>query len=325
MSEIGPERSDAKAPSLFDRLRGLIGMPQASARDDIEEAIAESSESGELSQQERSMLTNVLGLHDVRVADIMVPRSDVVAVKIDATLGDVLALFRTAGHSRFPVHGETLDDPRGMVHIRDFLDHIAGAALARRLRRAPDMAQQGQPARRLVGALDLSTPLEDAHILRQPLFVPPSMPALDLLRKMQQTHTHMALVIDEYGGVDGLVSMEDVVEAIVGDIADEHDEDEAPSIQPDGEGVFLADARASLEEAQEATGLKLSEHDDAEDVDTLGGLVATLAGRVPTVGEIIEGPEGSSFEIVEADPKRVKRVRVRLAARAGEASGPGES
>ena len=305
MSEDG-ERSEPRSPTLFERLRGLLGMETASARDDLEEQIAESTESGDLSQEERSLLTNVLGLHEIRVSDIMVPRADVIAVALDASLADVLATFRTAGHSRLPVHGDTLDDPRGMVHIRDFLDHLAGAALDRRARRdAP-----GAAPTRLVGALDLSAPLSEANILRQPLFVPASMPALDLLRRMQSTHTHMALVIDEYGGTDGLVSMEDIVEAIVGDIADEHDEDEEPMIVKEAAGVFLIDARATLEEVEEATGLSLSHLDDAEEVDTLGGLVATLAGRVPESGDRIEGPGGMTFEVVEADPKRVKRVRL---------------
>lgn len=294
------ERGEPRSLSLFERLRGLLGLPNASARDDLEEAIAESTQSGDLSQEERSLLTNVLGLHEIRVSDIMVPRADIVGVALDATLGEVLAVFRTAGHSRLPVHGETLDDPKGMVHIRDFLDYVAGAALARRNKRE---ATAG------VGALDLSAPLSEANILRQPLFVPAAMPALALLRRMQSTHTHMALVIDEYGGTDGLVSMEDIVEAIVGDIADEHDEDEEPAIVKTDDGGFLIDARASLEEVEEATGLTLRDHDDADDVDTLGGLVMTLAGRVPEPGERIEGPHGAMFEVVEGDTKRVKRVR----------------
>ena len=304
MSASDQERSEPRSPTLFSRLRGLLGLEAASARDDLEDAIAESTEAGDLSQEERSLLTNVLNLHEVRVADVMVPRADIISVAADDTLGDVLATFRTAGHSRLPVHGETLDDPKGMVHIRDFLDHIAGAALARKQRRDAGAASQ-----KLVGALDLSTSLADAHILRQPLFVPPSMPALDLLRKMQSTRTHMALVIDEYGGLDGLVSMEDIVEAIVGDIGDEHDEDEEASIVRDAQGGFLIDARASVEEVEEATGLTLADHEDAADVDTIGGLVTTLAGHVPEPGEMIAGPHGAMFEVLDADPRRIKRLR----------------
>jgi CBS domain containing-hemolysin-like protein len=300
MSDVDHDKSEPRGPGLFERLRGMLGLETPSARDEIEEAIADSTQSGDLSQEERGLLTNVLRMHEVRVGDIMVPRADIVAVALDAPLREVLATFRTAGHSRLPVHGDTLDDPKGMVHIRDFLDYLAGAALAR---------PQAGAAAGVIGALDLKRPLGEAQILRQPLFVPPSMPALDLLRRMQSTHTHMALVIDEYGGTDGLVSMEDIVEAIVGDIADEHDEDEAPAIVKSDDGSFLIDARASLEEVEEATGVTLRDHDDADEVDTIGGLVTTLAGRVPEAGERIEGPHGSVFEVTEADPKRVKRIR----------------
>jgi CBS domain containing-hemolysin-like protein len=323
----------ASAPSLLDRFRGLLGLGAPSARDDIEDAIADSSQSGELSAQERSMLTNVLGLHEIRIGDIMVPRADIVGVSIEATLGDVLALFRTAGHSRFPVHGDTLDDPRGMVHIRDFLDYIAGAALARRARRemqAGGAADQPHGApQRLVGALDLSVPLAQANILRPVLYVPPSMPALDLLVKMQATRTHMALVIDEYGGTDGLVSMEDIVEVIVGDIEDEHDETEGPLVEKTGDNEFVADARASLEEVAAVAGADFAADAEAEEVDTLGGLVTTLAERVPARGEIVPGPGRFDIEILDADPRRVKRVRLirRAAAEAGESASdkPGET
>lgn len=299
------ERAEPRSPGLFERLRGMLGLETASARDDLEEQIAESTESGDLSQEERALLTNVLGLHELRVGDVMVPRADIIAVALDASLADVLATFRTAGHSRLPVHGDTLDDPKGMVHIRDFLDHLAGAALAPPAPRAA----ADEAAGCLVGALDLSAPLASADVLRQPLFVPLSMPALDLLRRMQSTHTHMALVIDEYGGTDGLVSMEDIVEAIVGDIADEHDEDEAPLIVKEAGGAYLIDARATLEEVEKGASLALSDHADADEVDTIGGLVTTLAGHVPEPGERVEGPHGVTFEVVDADPKRVKRVR----------------
>ncbi|MBL8590004.1 MAG: HlyC/CorC family transporter [Methylobacteriaceae bacterium] len=304
-----PVEPTRPTPRLFERIRSLLGLDAPSARDDIEEAIAESTETGELSTQEQSMLKNVLGLHEIRVGDIMVPRADVVAAPIDATLGDVLALFRTAGHSRLPVHGATLDDPRGMLHIRDFVDYLAGAALGRRLQR--EQRREGVAPQRLVGALDLSTPLESANILRPVLFVPPSMPALDLLVKMQATRTHMALVIDEYGGTDGLVSMEDIVEVIVGDIEDEHDEAEGPAIEKTGEDVFVADARASLEEVAAALGVERDALAGGEGVDTLGGLIAALAGRVPARGETVTSEAGLVFEVLDADPRRVKRLRIR--------------
>ena len=316
-----PAEPRAASPRLLDRIRALLGLEAPSARDDIEEAIAESNETGELSTHEQAMLKNVLGLHEVRVADVMVPRADVVAVSIGATLGDVLALFRTAGHSRLPVHGETLDDPRGMLHIRDFVDHLAAAALGRRAQRE-QRRSEGAPQQRLVGALDLSAPLAKANILRPVLYVPPSMPALDLLVKMQATRTHMALVIDEYGGTDGLVSMEDIVEVIVGDIEDEHDEAEGPAIEKTGEGVFLANARAGLEEVAAALGVEAAELAGEEEVDTIGGLVASLAGRVPQRGENVE-TERWRFEVLDADPTRVKKLRIR--ARPPGSDKPGET
>jgi CBS domain containing-hemolysin-like protein len=275
-----------------------------SIRDDLEDALAETDEDA-FSPKERAMLRNVLGFHRIRVDDVMVPRADIVAVPADIPLGDLLATFRTAGHSRLPVYAETLDDPRGMVHIRDFLDYLAARAEAGRPRRRK--AAEGKPPS--LGDVDLSTTLATTRILRPALFVPPSMPAVDLLVRMQATRTHMALVIDEYGGTDGLVSIEDLVEAVVGDIEDEHDDAAARMIARDGE-TLVADARVSLEEASEAIGLDLAIGELAEEVDTLGGLIVTLAGRVPSRGELIAGPDHLEFEVLDADPRRVKRLRI---------------
>jgi len=288
---------------FLDRL-GLRGG--GSIREDITEALAQDSgELADLSTQERAMLSNVLSLRERRVSDVMIPRADIIAVPADATLDQLLALFRTAGHSRLPVFDDSLDDPRGMVHIRDFLEFIAGAA-----RKEPSPGAS-ETALHDLSAVDLETTLADTKILRPVLYVPPSMPAVDLLVRMQATRTHIALVIDEYGGTDGLVTIEDLIEIVVGDIEDEHDLEEAPTIAPSGEGSFTADARATLQELKEATGIDLSETQIAEDVDTLGGLIVTLAGHVPAQGEIVEGPEGLSFEIVEADQRRVKRLSIR--------------
>jgi CBS domain containing-hemolysin-like protein len=306
-----PNEAAGERPSLFERLRSLLGLGPASIRDDIEDALEDTTTTADFSPQERAMLKNVLGLHELRIADIMLPRADIVAVSGNASLAEVLSLFRTAGHSRLPVYGETLDDPRGMVHIRDFLDHLAGAAeLVPRRRTKPRGKAGAPPSASTFGAVDLSTPLIGADILRPVLFVPPSMPAIDLLVKMQATRTHMALVIDEYGGTDGLVSIEDIVEMIVGDIEDEHDATELPTITPAGHGSFVADARASLDDISKALQIDLSASDDAEEVDTIGGLVTTLAGRVPVRGEIVGGEGGLEFEILDADPRRVKRIRV---------------
>ncbi|WP_296713566.1 hemolysin family protein [Rhodoblastus sp.] len=297
-------------------------MSGASIRDDIEDALDDASVAGDFSPQERTMLKNVLGLHEVRVSDVMVPRADILSVPIEASLAAVLATFRTAGHSRFPVIGETLDDPRGMVHIRDFVDFVAAEAekslAQRRIRSngAPASDSLADPVANENAQLmpvDLGISLETAGILRPVLFAPPSMPALDLLVKMQATRTHMALVIDEYGGTDGLVSIEDIVEMIVGDIEDEHDLDESPKIELVAPGIFVADARVGLEEASERTGLNLSAHGEHEEVDTLGGLAAAFAGRVPIRGEVVASPgRDFEFDILDADPRRVKRLKLRL-------------
>jgi CBS domain containing-hemolysin-like protein len=193
-----------------------------------------------------------------------------------------------------------------MVHIRDFLDFIAARAKPGRRGRGEPAAGSGPS----LGAIDLSMTLAQAKILRPVLYVPPSMPAVDLLVRMQATRTHIALVIDEYGGTDGLISIEDLVEIVVGDIEDEHDLDEAPTIAPAGENRFIADARATLDDLKQATGIDLSQAEVAEDVDTLGGLIVTLAGRVPVRGELVRGPENLEFEVLDADPRRVKRLRI---------------
>ena len=303
-SEKGRE---GQGGGLFERLRGLLGLGAGSVRDDIEDALEGADTNADFTPQERAILKNVLALHDVRVADVMVPRADIIAMASDTPLGEALALFRTAGHSRLPVFGETLDDPQGMIHIRDFVDFLASEpkfGLAPPTPGAP-------PVERASGVeVGMSMPLSAAPILRPLLYAPPSMPALDLLVKMQAAHTHMALVIDEYGGTDGLVSIEDVVEAIVGDIEDEHDEAERPQVAPAPDGSFIVEARASLEDVSEAVGFDFSALPDAEDVDTIGGLITAIAGRVPGRGEIVAGPEAFEFEVLDADPRRVKRLKI---------------
>jgi CBS domain containing-hemolysin-like protein len=303
----GPETGAGQR--WVDRVLERIGLRSgATVREDIADALAQNGRQiGDLSPQERAMLNNVLSLRELKVADVMVPRADVIAVAAETTLGDLLALFRTAGHSRLPVYGETLDDPRGMVHIRDFLDFIAAKAEAsQKGRRRSKVVGEGPN----LGGVDLSATLSSAKILRQVLYCPPSMPAVDLLVRMQATRTHMALVIDEYGGTDGLISIEDLVEMVVGDIEDEHDDVEGPAITVQADGRFMADARATLAELTAATGVDLSEAEIAEDVDTLGGLIVTLVGRVPSRGEVIRGPEGLEFEVLDADPRRIKRLRI---------------
>lgn len=295
----------------YDRVLTRLGLKaRESFRHDLEDALAETVEDADFSPQERAMLKNVLGFHRIRVDDAMVPRADIVAVSADTPLGELLHLFRTAGHSRLPVYGETLDDPKGMVHIRDFLDFIAqhadtGAA-------AEDEGDRNSAPKSLpnLRQVDFSIPLASAEILRPVLFVPRSMPAIDLLVRMQATRTHMALVIDEYGGTDGLVSIEDLVEMVVGDIEDEHDDATEVMIVAEDDGTFVADARASLDEVKESLGVDLQYEESAEDIDTIGGFIVTLAGRVPARNELILGPGNLEFEILDADPRRIKRVRI---------------
>ncbi|WP_159730757.1 hemolysin family protein [Methylosinus sp. Ce-a6] len=296
---------------IVDRLRALIGLGSPSVREDIEEALEGAA--GDVTPHERTLLKNVLALHDLRVADAMIPRADIVAVAQDATLGETLALFRNAGHSRLPVYDDTLDDPRGMIHIRDFVDYLA--SLAERAEPATAGAPQAPPSEHAptasLAAIDFSATLATVTVLKPVLYVPPSMPALDLLVKMQATRTHLALVIDEYGGTHGLVTMEDIVEMIVGDIEDEHDVDEEPRIETVSDGIFLIDAKADLEEVSKRLGVDFTPEEDGAEVTTLGGLVASLAGHVPMRGEIVPAPvEGWEFEIVEADPRRVARLLV---------------
>ena len=295
--------SGSDKPGLFERLRSLFGLQGPSVREDIEDALEGSSTSTDFTPQERLILKNVLSLHELRVADVMVPRADIVSVRADASLGEVLAIFRTAGHSRIPAYGDTLDDPRGMVHIRDFMDFLAKVA----------ESSNGTKPAKLAGlnGVDLTTPLSLARILRPVLFAPPSMPALDLLVKMQAMRTHIALVIDEYGGTDGLVSSEDIVETIVGDIEDEHDLEEAPLIVAAPDGGFIVDARASLEEVSRALAEPLESLVDLEEVDTIAGLVSALASHVPARGEIIRLGESLECEVLDADPRRVKKIRIR--------------
>ena len=305
----------SERPGLFERLRTLLGFQGASVREDIEDALEDTSTSADFTPQERVILKNVLALHELRVADVMVPRADIIAVPMTSTLGEVLSIFRTAGHSRIPVYGETLDDPRGMVHIRDFVDYLARAAETgrSRLRLGPAEVRGESDLVKVAGlnGLDLTMPLSSAQILRPVLFAPPSMPALDLLVRMQAKRTHIALVIDEYGGTDGLVSIEDIVETIVGDIEDEHDLDETPQIEKATDGSFTVDARASLDAVSQALDVELATLVDLEEVDTIGGLVTTIAGHVPARGEIIRLDEVLECEVLDADPRRVKKIRIR--------------
>src|SRR3984957_11374615 len=260
------------APGLLKRLaQALRGGSSQSIRESLEEVIEESErQSPALSPQERVMLANLLKFGELRVSDVMVPRGDIIGVEEKAPLKDLVVCFREAQHSRLPVYRETLDDPVGLVHIKDVLSLLEPGA---------------------EGSMRLSD-VPIAKIKRDIIFVPPSMPARDLLVKMQTTHIHLALVIDEYGGTDGLVSIEDLVEEIVGDIDDEHDIEESPQLKARDDGGYDPDARLDLEDLKEQTGIDLMPEDTDEEIDTLGGLAASLVGRVPQRGEIIHHPSG---------------------------------
>lgn len=288
-------------------LRTIFRWKSSTIRADLKDVLEGAGETG-FSPAERTMLKNILGLRERRVADVMVPRADIIGVQRDITLGELMKVFESAGHSRLVVYDETLDDAAGMVHIRDLVAFMTVRATlsgtANRRRKKP------LPAGLDLKAIDLSMPLSAARIVREILYAPPSMPVLDLLAKMQTTRIHLALVVDEYGGADGVVSIEDIVEQIVGEIADEHDEDTAPAVVRQADGSFLADARASLEDVTAIIGGEFDVGDVAQEVDTLAGYVATRIGRVPVRGELVPGPGPFELEILDADPRRVKKLRI---------------
>ena len=306
-------------PSILQRLTGLFRPRTGSSlRDDLTDALAVTASEGDFTPAERAMLNNILRLREVRVEDVMIPRSEVKAVDQSTKLGDLLAIFEESGHSRMPVFHETLDDPRGMVHIRDVVVHLTRAARQKRTRSrkavagaAPAVAVVA-PAEQVkfdLGRVALDKSIAELGLTRPILFVPPSMLASDLMARMQAARIQLALVIDEYGGTDGLASLEDIVEMVVGDIEDEHDEDEGMIVKS-GEGIFIVDGRAEISEVAAAIGdaFKADEHE--EDVDTIGGMIFNALGRVPARGEVVQAIPGFEFHVLDADPRRVKRVRI---------------
>lgn len=328
-----------KQPGFFQRLAFLF-RPQANAsmRENLRDALAASSAAGDqtISADERAMLDNILRLREVRVSHVMVPRGDVEAVDLSTSLGDLLKQFETSGHSRMPVYHETLDDPRGMVHIRDVMGYLTrtGRRRPRRARAATngsaiksagrangDSRSSGTGKANGNGAakasldfsrIDFSRTIGELKLMRPVLFVPPSMLASDLMARMQTQRIQMALVIDEYGGTDGLVSLEDVVEMVVGDIEDEHDEVEV-QIERTDEHTVTVDARLELDEARAELGdafVEAAQREGEGDVDTIGGLIFSLLGRVPVRGEVIPTFAGYEMEVLEADPRRIRRVRL---------------
>ncbi|BCX19453.1 MAG: hemolysin C [Geminicoccaceae bacterium] len=292
-------RRDGPPPSLLEgllrRIRELALGPEqeGSLRRTLEE-ILEETEGGEdrrLSPEERALVQRALAFGELEVADIMVPRSDIKAVPVEASLAEVVAAMRAAGHSRLLVYRDTLDEVIGIVHLKDLLDYWGdGAAFA----------------------------LE--RIVRQVPVVPPSMRVLELLLELRTSRQHLAVVVDEFGGTDGLVTLEDVVSELLGEIADERAAQETPQLVERPDGSLEVDGRLDLEELEERLGLQLLAEDERDEADTVAGLIFALVDRVPARGEVVEHPSGLRFEVLDADPRRIKRVCVRRP-NAGEAGG----
>jgi CBS domain containing-hemolysin-like protein len=313
--EALPAEAGGQQPDIVGRIRNAllsafgIRAANGSARAEIEDAIAADEAAGAtLTADERTMLRAILKLGDMTVDDVMIPRADIEAIDVDSTIAEVIATFRQSGHSRMPVYRETLDDPVGMVHIRDLMTWIADRAL--------DRSQRTEGPSFDFGAVDITGTLEDSKLVRPLLFVPPTMPARALLKRMQSSRTQMALVIDEYGGTDGLASLEDLVEVIVGEIEDEHDLDEEPTVRQVADGIFVADARTELDDAAEVIGPDFKVGEKGEEIETIGGLVFAATGRIPPKGEVVEAVPGYDFEVLDADPRRIKKVRIRDRAKA---------
>jgi CBS domain containing-hemolysin-like protein len=303
---VDEQRPSEEEASWFDRLLQKFGLgEEPDLRELIEDALAR-SKSDTLSAQERSMLRRILRFGKLTVEDVMVPRADIIAVDDSVTIDELMRVFRQAEHSRLPVYHETLDDPRGMIHIRDLMSWITAEA---------ELDGSGQLN---LGRVDLQRSIATMNITRDLLYVPGSMSVLDLLLKMQTTRVHLALVVDEYGGTDGLVSIEDLVEEVVGDIADEHDVEDEPLIRTDPKLGLIADARMPIEDLEKHLQRELISEEQEEDIDTLGGLVFSIAGRIPARGELVRHPSGIEFEVLEADPRRIKKLRIHVPTEAGE-------
>lgn len=285
-------RGAAGPASLIRRIGAYLvpklRRPALSLRESLEDVIEEHrDDTAALTPDEQVMLMNIVTLRESSVSDVMVPRADIIAVSSAVSFDELVQTFKEAAHSRLPVYGDTLDDIIGMVHIKDVLAVIADAEKA-------------------------ATPPAILDIKRPVLFVPPSMPVVDLLLKMRLSRIHMALVVDEYGGADGLASIEDLIEEIVGEIEDEHDPQETTQIIANSSGVLDVDARTPIEDLEARLSIDLLPQERDEVIDTVGGLVFSLAGRVPARGEVIRHPEGPEFEVLDADSRRLKRLRVRV-------------
>ena len=267
-------------------LRSIFGGGgEVTLRESIDEMFEELDDDDvAIDESERTLIRNVLKIRDSTVSDVMVPRIDIVAIAAETSYEKIIDIMTSKGHSRLPIYRDGLDDVVGMVHIKDIV------------------AWRGQVEKFSID-----------EVQRNILFVSPSMPVLELLLEMRVTRTHMAIVVDEYGGVDGLLTIEDLVEEIVGDIEDEHDGTDEPDFVARDDGTYEADARVEIEVLEKTFGAFIDD-DEREDIDTLGGLVSTLTGHVPIRGELISHPSGLEFQVLDADPRRVSRLRIRRVA-----------
>jgi CBS domain containing-hemolysin-like protein len=298
--------------SWLHTLRAKLGfvLPQ-NARDALEGAL-KTGGTAHFTDTERKMLERLLQFGSSRVISLMVPRADITALDETEPISELLRTFNEAGVSRIPLFRETLDDPRGMIHIKDVLRWLMAEATGQPLKNARvDPDAEPPPMNTFdLRCIDLNKPITTVKIRRQILYVPPSMPAVDLLIRMQSTRIHMALVVDEYGGTDGLVTIEDLIEQVVGNIEDEHDDDDETNIVLDPKLGIVAVARTPIEELEKHLGVKLVPEDEETDVDTIGGLIFSMLGRVPARGELIRHPTGVEFEVLDADPRRVKKLKI---------------
>ncbi|RYE08572.1 MAG: HlyC/CorC family transporter [Hyphomicrobiales bacterium] len=291
-----------RGQSLWTRLKAMFAFRTISLRDDLEVALeAEAAgETADFSPSERTILQNVLSLGEKHVEDVMVPRADIEAIDIESTLGDMIAKFRFAGHSRIPVYADNIDNITGFIHVKDALRRITEVVTD------PD---KDIPVKLVSTALKLK--LNKLDIARTVLFVPPLMPVGDLLQQMQLKRVHMAIVIDEYGGTDGVVTIEDLLEAVVGEIDDEHDEIDGPLIRKINSNIYIASARAELGEVEGVIGPDFNPGEHGDEVDTIGGLVFVLAGHVPVKGETIGGLKNFEFEVLQADSRQLRRIKIK--------------
>lgn len=295
----------------LEKVKSKLGFEEdtSSLREKIGSTLqAESKTDTSFKPQERAMLLNILRIGALRIDDVMVPRADIIAVDENESLADLLKMFEKAGHSRIPLYRETLDDPLGMVHVKDLMQLITHEAYD--TQKTAGGSKEGQENIIDLVPVDLNRTISSTKIRRDVLFVPPSMSVLDLLMRMQTTRVHMALVIDEYGGTDGLVTIEDLVEEIVGEIEDEHDHTDKPLIIESREKGLIANARTPIEDLENRLGKELMLTDREDEVDTIGGLVFSLVGRVPVKGEIVRHPNNIEFEILDADPRRIKLLKI---------------